>query len=54
MSEIKFVDVKGVRTRYIEAGSGEPLVLYHGADFPRSATNAEVWGLNIEGLARSI
>ncbi|MCH7570277.1 MAG: alpha/beta hydrolase [Deltaproteobacteria bacterium] len=53
MSEIKFVDVKGVRTRYIEAGSGEPLVLYHGADFPRSATNAEVWGLNIEGLART-
>ncbi len=53
MSEIKFVDVKGVRTRYIEAGSGEPLVLYHGAEFPHSATNAEVWGLNIEGLAKS-
>ena len=30
MSEIKFVDVKGVRTRYIEAGSGEPLILIHG------------------------
>lgn len=53
MSESKFIDVKGVRTRYIQAGSGEPLVLYHGAEFPRAATNAEVWSLNIEGLAQS-
>jgi 2-hydroxy-6-oxonona-2,4-dienedioate hydrolase len=26
-----FVDVRGVRTHYVEAGSGEPLVLVHGA-----------------------
>lgn len=53
LSEIKFIDVNGVRTRYLEAGSGEPLVLHHGAEFPRAATNAEVWSRNIEGLAKS-
>lgn len=53
MAEEKFVDVQGIRTRYLEAGAGEPLVLFHGADFMHPTTNAEVWGLNIPGLARS-
>lgn len=29
----KFLDVDGVRTRYFEGGSGEPLVLVHGGHF---------------------
>ena len=28
--EDKFIEVDGVRTHYIEAGKGEPLVLIHG------------------------
>jgi len=54
MSEIKFVDTNGVNTRYIEAGSGEPLVLFHGAEFGNAnMMNAEAWGLNMPGLAKS-
>ena len=28
--ESKFVDAGGIRTHYIEAGSGEPVILIHG------------------------
>ncbi len=31
--EAKFVDVHGYKTRYLEAGSGEPLLLIHGGHF---------------------
>lgn len=27
--KVKYVDVKGIRTRYLEAGTGEPLLLVH-------------------------
>ena len=32
LSKIRWADVNGVRTRYYEAGQGEPLVLIHGGD----------------------
>ena len=38
----KFVDVDGVRTRYLEAGSGHPIVLFHGGEFGGN-TGAHVW-----------
>ena len=54
MRNIRFADVKGVNTRFIEAGSSEPVVMFHGAEFGSSnMMNAEAWGLNIEGLAKS-
>jgi 2-hydroxy-6-oxonona-2,4-dienedioate hydrolase len=54
MSETQFVEVKGINTRYIEAGSGEPLVLFHGGEFGNNnMMNAEAWCLNIEGLAET-
>ncbi|MDP2645131.1 MAG: hypothetical protein Q8P24_09335 [Desulfobacterales bacterium] len=31
--ETKFIDVEGIRTRYLEAGKGEPLVLIHGGHY---------------------
>jgi pimeloyl-ACP methyl ester carboxylesterase len=40
--EEKFVDVDGVRTRYLEAGSGEPMLLIHGGNFGRYCL-AEDW-----------
>ena len=53
MRKIRFAEVKGVNTRFIEAGSGEPVVLFHGAEFgSANMMNAEAWGLNIEGLAK--
>ncbi len=51
----KFIDVNGVRTRYYEYGQGEPLVLLHGGSlgsFDRPRNNANVWAMNIPGLAK--
>ena len=47
----KFVDVKGVKTRYYEMGQGEPMVLVHGGATAGSST-ANVWSRNIPGLAK--
>ena len=49
----KFIDVGGVRTRYLEAGHGEPLVLFHGGNMGSGnmAECAEDWELNLPGLA---
>jgi len=44
----KFIDVKGVKTRYYEYGQGEPLVLVHGG----ATAGANVWSKNILGLAK--
>jgi pimeloyl-ACP methyl ester carboxylesterase len=41
MAEDKFFDSDGVRIRYIEEGSGEPVVLIHG-----SSGTAETWKLS--------
>ncbi len=50
MDGTKFTDVDGIRTRYFERGSGEPLVLVHG-DNPGSRGGAEDWEPNMAGLA---
>ena len=50
MDGAKFVDVDGIRTRYFERGSGEPLVLVHGGN-PGSYWSAEDWAPNLDGLA---
>jgi len=46
----KFIDVDGVRARYYEEGSGEPLVLIHGG-FTAGSSTANVWSRNIKGLS---
>ncbi len=51
--EARYVDVKGIRTRYLEAGKGEPLLLVHGGDFGRYPGSANDWDLNIDSLAES-
>ena len=50
----KYIDVGGIRTRYLEAGQGEPLVLFHGGNMGSGnmAECAEDWELNLPGLAR--
>ncbi len=50
--EEKYVDVKGIRTRYLEAGAGGPLLLVHGGHFGQSCS-ANDWDLNIESFAKS-
>jgi len=48
--EDNYVDVEGVRTRYYEAGEGEPMVLVHGSGWTGSAM-ADTWVPVIPGLA---
>lgn len=45
-----FIDVLGVRTHYLEAGSGPDLVLLHSGEYGASAEIS--WRHNIEGLAQ--
>lgn len=46
----KFVDVKGVKTRYYDTGKGEPMVMVHGG-FTAGSSTANVFSRNIPGLA---
>lgn len=50
----KFVDVGGIRTRYVEKGTGETVVLFHGGNFgsTSSADAIEDWGRTIGDLAQ--
>jgi 2-hydroxy-6-oxonona-2,4-dienedioate hydrolase len=50
MKDPKFIDVEGIKTRYFEAGKGEPLVFIHGGHFG-STYNAYHWNLNFDDLS---
>ena len=54
LSNEKFVDVGGIRTRYFEKGKGEPIILLHGSYFGAdlSADCAANWSRNFEGLSQ--
>ena len=49
----KFVDVKGIKTRYIHKGSGPNCILLHGGNFgsTTSADAIEDWGQTIDDIA---
>lgn len=55
MTDARFIDVDGVRTRYFEKGEGEPLVLWHGSHFGTedACDSALDWEPNFDGLAES-
>jgi 2-hydroxy-6-oxonona-2,4-dienedioate hydrolase len=44
---VRFADFAGIRTRYYEAGAGEPLLFIHGV-----GVTAEVWWRNLAQLAQ--
>ncbi len=48
----KFVDVNGIRTRYYEAGKGQPMVLIHAEEGFSGHASANYFAKNIPGLAR--
>jgi 2-hydroxy-6-oxonona-2,4-dienedioate hydrolase len=54
MGEPKWIDVDGVRTRYFDQGSGEPIALFHGGHMGSNddAVSAACWDLNFGVLAR--
>ena len=47
----KYVDVNGVKARYYEAGTGEPMVMIH-CGFTAGSSTANVFSRNIAGLAK--
>src|SRR5262245_66099131 len=49
--EAKFVDVNGARTRYYDAGSGEAILLIHGAR-PSGTSSANTWVPILTGLSK--
>jgi len=51
VDEVKFVDVDGVRTGYLEGGSGEAMVLVHGGGFGSTAHFSNNWRSIFEYLA---
>jgi pimeloyl-ACP methyl ester carboxylesterase len=54
MPEGRWIDVDGVRTRYYEAGAGEPLVFVYGGNFGTrdSASNGYTWNLQLVPLGK--
>lgn len=51
----RWIDVGRIRTRYFQAGDGEPMVLIHGGAFgdKTGAANAEDWDRNFPVLAKT-
>lgn len=53
LSDPKYVDVDGIRTRYFEKGEGEPMVLVHGGHMGTFAADlADDWDTNFDALSR--
>ena len=53
LSDPRYVDVDGIRTRYFEKGEGEPMVLVHGGHMGTFAADlADDWDLNFDALSK--
>jgi 2-hydroxy-6-oxonona-2,4-dienedioate hydrolase len=50
----RWVNIDGIRTRYLLEGDGDPVVFVHGGHFgdTSSAESGEVWNLNIPEVAK--
>src|ERR1044071_10316572 len=53
LPEGRWIDVDGIRTRYFEAGKGEPVVFIYGGNFGTgdSACSADTWSNQLAPLA---
>jgi pimeloyl-ACP methyl ester carboxylesterase len=54
-ADAKWIDVDGVRTRYVDHGQGAPIVLVHGGAMGdiNAAASLDDWRLNFEELSQS-
>jgi len=55
LTQAKFIDVDGIRTRFFDKGAGPTVVLFHGGNFGSldGCDCAADWNLNFDGLAES-
>ena len=53
LPEARWIDVEGIRTRYYDAGSGDPIVFIYGGNFGTSdsASSSHTWNLNLLPLS---
>ncbi len=49
----KYVDIDGIRTRYFEKGSGDPMLLVHGGQAGSAGFAAWSWMPNFDALSKS-
>ncbi len=49
--ELKFIDVKGIKTSYRDDGRGDPLVLIHGGQYGSHSSSSYSWSTNIKALS---
>jgi pimeloyl-ACP methyl ester carboxylesterase len=47
-----YINIKGVRTRYFQVGTGRPMVLIHGGQFGQLVSSYS-WSLNLDRLAKT-
>jgi pimeloyl-ACP methyl ester carboxylesterase len=54
-TDSKWIDVEGVKTRYIDQSQGQPIVLVHGGAMGdlNAASSLDDWRLNIDELSKS-
>jgi 2-hydroxy-6-oxonona-2,4-dienedioate hydrolase len=52
-SAARYIDVKGIKTRYFDSGSGPALVLVHGGQAGGANNSAQKWEQNFPGLTRT-
>lgn len=50
----QWIDVDGVRKRYLDIGAGEPVLFFHGGHMgdPSGAESADIWNLNMPELSQ--
>ncbi len=53
LSDAKYIDVKGIQTRYFDRGSGPALILVHGGQAGGANNSAQKWEQNFVELART-
>lgn len=50
--DLKFINVKGIKTSYRDDGRGDPIVLIHGGQYGSNSSSSYSWSTNIKALSK--
>ncbi len=53
LEDARYIDVKGIRTRYFDKGTGPALILVHGGQAGGANNSAQKWEQNFDALSRN-